>query len=226
MGDLKIEPKNIPRGVLGKRWVIATHNSGKLAEVQALMAPFGIEVISALALNLPEPDETGTTFAENALLKAEAAARASDLPALADDSGLSVAALGGAPGIHSARWAELDGGTERDFALAMRKVEEGLADQKDLKQDCPEDRSAAFICCLALALPTGEFGLYEGRVEGEIVWPPRGKGGFGYDPIFVPERQGRSFAQMTQTEKQSMSHRGRAFRAMVAALFPAESLGQ
>jgi XTP/dITP diphosphohydrolase len=191
----------------GGKLVIASHNQGKVAEIAALLAPFGAEVVSAGALGLEEPEETGLTFAENAALKAEAAARASGLPALADDSGLAVAALDGAPGIYSARWA----GPGRDFALAMEKVERALQGKSD--------RRAAFICALALAWPDGHLEVVEGRVEGVLVWPPRGSFGFGYDPIFQPVGHDRSFGEMDPAEKHQLSHRADAFRQLVARCF-------
>tara|TARA_R110002072_G_scaffold2476_5_gene20568 strand:- start:1639 stop:2235 length:597 start_codon:yes stop_codon:yes gene_type:complete len=190
-------------------WVLATHNSGKIKEIGALLKPYGITLRSAADFGLPEPEETEPTFAGNAALKAQAACDATGLPALADDSGLAVAALGGAPGIHSARWA----GEPRDFDRAMGRVHTELA-------DCGSaDRRAAFVCTLALVEPGGAPRYYEGRVEGEIVWPPRGHGGFGYDPIFVPEGETRTFAQMSMDEKKAMSHRGRAIAAMIAGEF-------
>ncbi len=189
--------------------VIASHNPGKVREIADLLAPFGIAVTSAGALGLAEPEETGHSFAENARIKAEAAARAAGRPALADDSGLTVQALDGAPGIHSARW----GGPERDFDRAMQRVWEALAKTGDA------DRHAAFICVLALALPEGGCHLFEGRVDGRIVWPPRGNKGFGYDPIFVPEGHGRTFGEMEPAAKHAISHRADAFAKMVAALF-------
>ena len=191
--------------------VIASHNKGKVAEIAELLAPFAIEVVSAGELGLPEPEETGETYAANAALKAHAAADGSGLPALADDSGLSVSALDGAPGIHSARWA----GEPRDFGAAMAKVERALEESDS------EDRSAAFICVLALAFPneseTEE--LYEGRVEGTLTFPPRGENGFGYDPIFVAEGESETFGEMDPARKHAMSHRARAFEKLVATRF-------
>lgn len=189
-------------------WLVATHNAGKIKEIAARLAPHGVAVTSAADANLPEPDETGDSFAANAALKAEAAANASGRPALADDSGLSVAALGGAPGIHSARWA----GAEKDFFSAMKRVHDGV-----LQAGGPAD--AAFVCVLALAEPGQKTRFWEGRVEGRIVWPPRGEGGFGYDPVFVPEGHDRTFAEMTLDEKQVLSHRGRALDMMVKEVF-------
>ncbi len=191
--------------------VIATHNPGKLKEMRELLAPHGIETISAGDLGLDEPNETGTSFAENAKLKAAAAANASHLPALADDSGLAVEALGGEPGIYSARWA----GEKKDFAHAMMAVEEKL---KLKKATTPERRRGAFIAALCLAWPDGEIATFEGRVDGMIVWPPRGERGFGYDPIFLPDGFNRTFGEMSAEEKhglpprgQRLSHRARAF---------------
>ncbi len=187
------------------RLVLASHNAGKLREIADLVAPFGVEAISAGSLGLPEPEETGTTFQANAELKALASADGAGLPALADDSGLVVPALGGAPGIHSARWA----GPERDFALAMARVEEELGDSAD--------RSAYFVCALALAWPDGHRESFEGRVDGRLVWPPRGDRGFGYDPIFVAEGETLTFGEMEPARKHAMSHRARAFAKLVAA---------
>ena len=198
-----------------QKLVIASHNPGKVREIAELLAPLGVAVVSAAELDLPEPDETGQSFAENAALKARAAAEGSGLPALSDDSGLAVAALGGQPGIYSARWA----GPERSFLHAMERVERELRGQ--------EDRRAAFICALCLAWPSGRTRLFEGRVEGEIVWPPRGARGFGYDPIFRPLEEkaglGRSFAEMDPAEKHAISHRARAFALLVETVFPAPS---
>ncbi len=192
------------------KWVLASHNQGKIREIGELLAARGIVLRSAADFSLPEPDETADSFAGNALLKARAACRATGLPALADDSGLCVTALGGRPGIHSARWA----GEPRDFHAAMNKVNDALAASHD------EDRSAAFVCVLALVFPDGTHRLYEGRVEGEIVWPPRGDGGFGYDPIFRPEGEGRVFAEMSRAEKAGLSHRARALAKLMAGEFP------
>jgi XTP/dITP diphosphohydrolase len=197
--------------------VIATHNAGKLREISALLAPFGMEPISAGDLGLPEPEETGTTFAENALLKAHASAKVSGLPALADDSGLCVAALGGAPGVYTADWAEkqaYEGGPGRDWYMAMGKVEGKLAELG------PEaDRSAYFICTLAIAWPDGHEEVFEGRVHGSLSWPPRGTMGFGYDPVFVPTGKSQSFAELDPSEKHAMSHRADAFAKLVSAVF-------
>jgi XTP/dITP diphosphohydrolase len=187
------------------RLVIASHNAGKLTEIAELVAPFGVDAVSAGSLGLPEPEETGATFQANAELKALAAAEGAGLPALADDSGLAVPALGGAPGIHSARWA----GRERDFARAMARVQEALGDS--------EDRSAYFVCALALAWPDGHRECFEGRVDGTLVWPPRGRRGFGYDPIFLPEGEPLTFGEMEPARKHAMSHRAQAFAKLVAA---------
>lgn len=199
------------------RLVIASHNAGKVREITALLGPYGMEPVSAGALGLPEPAETGTSFAENARIKALASATAAGLPALADDSGLEVAALGGRPGVYTADWAErqwFEGPKGRDWYLAMGKVE-GL-----LAQIGPDaDRSAAFVCTLCLAWPDGEMALFEGRVAGTLVWPPRGTLGFGYDPVFQPLGATQTFAEMPPEEKHAISHRARAFEALVAALF-------
>jgi XTP/dITP diphosphohydrolase len=191
--------------------VIATHNPGKLKEMRELLLPHGIETISAGDLGLDEPIENGTSFADNARIKAVAAAHASHLPALADDSGLSVEALDGAPGIHSARWA----GEKKDFARAMKTVEERL---KLKGATSPSMRRGAFIAVLCLAWPDGEIARFEGRVDGTIVWPPRGDQGFGYDPLFLPDGFDRTFGEMSAEEKhglpprgQGLSHRARAF---------------
>ena len=186
--------------------VIASHNAGKAREIAVLLAPYGIAIKSAAELGLPEPEETGRTFAENASIKARAAAERSGLVALADDSGLSVAALDGAPGILSARWS----GPGRDFSLAMERIHDALGDATD--------RSAAFICCLCLAWPGGEERCFEGRCEGTLVWPPRGEHGFGYDPIFQPEGHTRTFGEMAPEEKDAISHRARAFHTLAAFL--------
>lgn len=196
----------------GARLLLASHNPGKLAEFRRLLAPLDPDLVSSATLGLPEPEETGSSFRENALLKARAAAAASGLPALADDSGLEVAGLGGAPGVHSARWA----GPGRDFAAACRRVHDELVARFGSFEAA--DRRAAFVCVLALAFADGEVRTFEGRVDGRIVWPPRGAGGFGYDPIFVPEGEERSFAEMTAAEKHALSHRGRAVRALLAAV--------
>lgn len=197
--------------------VIASHNQGKVAEMRILLEPFGMELVSAGDLGLPEPKETGTTFAENALLKAHASARGSGLPALADDSGLCVAALGGAPGVYTADWAErqpYEGGPGRDWYMAMGKVEGKLA---ELGPDT--NRSAYFISTLALAWPGGDEALFEGRAPGSLTWPPRGNMGFGYDPVFVPEGRTLTFAELEQDVKMALNHRTVAFAKLVAAVF-------
>jgi XTP/dITP diphosphohydrolase len=187
----------------GSRLVLASHNPGKLAEIHALLAPWDIHVVSAGDLGLPEPEETEPSFAGNARLKAQAAAAASGLPALADDSGFCVSALGGAPGIYSARWA----GPAKDFAFAMRRVQSEAGET--------EDHDAFFISVLCLAWPDGHFELFEGRVEGEWVWPPRGGRGFGYDPMFRPHGESETYGEMDPARKTATSHRARAFGALV-----------
>ena len=197
--------------------VIATHNAGKLKEIGTLLAPYGLECISAGALGLPEPAETGTTFVANALIKAHAAAKASGLPALADDSGLSVTALSGRPGVYTADWAErqwFEGAPGRDWFMAMGKVEGML---QALGPDTP--RTCWFSCVLALAWPDGEQAVYEGRVDGTLAWPPRGAVGFGYDPVFVPAGRTQTFAEIDPSEKHAISHRADAFAKLVAAQF-------
>jgi len=201
----------------GERLVIATHNAGKLKEIGALLAPYGIDCVSAGELGLHEPEETGTTFVENALLKARAAADAAGLPALADDSGLSVTALGGRPGVYTADWAErqwFEGERGRDWFMAMGKVEGLLC---ELGPDA--DRSCWFSCVLAIAWPDGTRAVYEGRVDGTFSWPPRGKMGFGYDPVFVPEGRDMTFAELPPEEKHRISHRADAFAKLVADQF-------
>lgn len=188
------------------RLVIATHNQGKLAEFRALLRKHVPEIVSAGELGLPEPEETGTTFVENALLKAQAAAKAANCVALADDSGLCVTALNGDPGLYSARWA----GPAKDFAMAMQKVHEAL--------DESADRSAYFISVLALVWPDGRQEVFEGRSEGQIVWPPRGDRGHGYDPIFQPDGETQTFAEMLPAEKDAISHRGKALRQLLASM--------
>jgi XTP/dITP diphosphohydrolase len=200
-------PRTTRRGFSGGRLVIATHNPGKLREIAALVAPFGVTALSAGELGLAEPEETGATFEANAALKAQAASGATDLPALADDSGLVVRALGGDPGIYSARWA----GPEKDFSLAMRRVEAGLAGHTD--------RHTTFVAVLALAWPDGHIESFRGEVNGTLVWPPRGWRGFGYDPIFLPDGRDLTFGEMDQDEKHRISHRAAAFRQLVATCF-------
>jgi len=189
--------------------VIASHNEGKVREIEALLGPHGIQPVSAKSLDLPEPEETGTTFVANAELKALQAADLSGLPALADDSGLCVEVLNGDPGIFSARWA----GPDKDFGLAMKLVEDNLAAAG------PDTvRDAHFVCALALAWPDGHVEWFEGRVDGKLVWPPRGEHGFGYDPMFVPDGHDRTFGEMTHDEKTPLTHRAAAFRQLVAAV--------
>ncbi|MFG1282803.1 RdgB/HAM1 family non-canonical purine NTP pyrophosphatase [Xanthobacter autotrophicus] len=197
--------------ILKGRLVVATHNPGKLIEMRMLLAPHGVEAVSAGELGLTEPEETEQTFSGNARLKAQAAANAAQLPAFADDSGLVIDALGGAPGIHTARWA----GPDRDFEMAMEKVQ---AELEKVGAIAPEQRRARFVSALCLAWPDGHVEEFEGVVEGTLVWPPRGAKGFGYDPMFVPEDYPKTFAEMTADEKHSMppkgfglSHRARAF---------------
>lgn len=202
---------------LSGKLVIATHNAGKLREIGDLLAPFGVDCVSAGELGLPEPAETGTTFAENALIKARAAAEASGLPALADDSGLSVTALGGRPGVYTADWAErqwFEGEPGRDWFMAMGKVEGMLC---ALGPDV--DRACWFTCVLALAWPDGSSAVYEGRAHGTLTWPPRGTMGFGYDPVFVPLGDTRTFAEYQPAEKHAISHRAEAFAKLVAEQF-------
>jgi len=207
---------------LSGRLVIATHNAGKLREIGALLAPYGLECVSAGALGLPEPAETGTSFAQNALIKARAAAQAAGLPALADDSGLCVAALDGRPGVYTADWAERQWFEAapgqpwqgRDWHLAMGKVEGLLCEQ-----GAGADRSAAFHCVLALVWPDGTEATYEGRVAGTLTWPPRGRLGFGYDPVFVPHGHTQTFAELDPERKHAISHRAKAFARLVADQF-------
>lgn len=196
---------------LSGKVVIATHNPGKLVEMRELLSPHGIEAVSASELDLPEPEETGSTFLENAHIKAAAAAKATQLPALADDSGLAVDALGGEPGIYSARWA----GPDKDFARAMRVIDEKL---QLAGANTPDKRRGAFVAALSVVWPDGHEEAIEGRVEGTLVWPPRGTKGFGYDPMFLPDGHSRTFGEMTSEEKHGLpprgmglSHRARAF---------------
>lgn len=211
------------------RLVIASHNEGKVREIAALLGPYGIEPVSAAALGLPEPEETGTTFVANAELKARAAADLSGLPALADDSGLAVDALHGEPGIFSARWAQpgykvpsaaadgspAEGGENKDFALAMRTVWERV------EAEGPDaGRAAHFVCALSLAWPDGEIESFEGRADGTLVWPPRGSNGFGYDAMFRPDGETLTYGEMDPAAKYATSHRARAFARLVATLAP------
>ena len=190
------------RRFTGDRLVIASHNQGKVEEISALLAPFAIHAVSAGALGIAEPEETGDSFEANAALKAKAAAGASGLPAIADDSGLVVLALGGAPGIYSARWA----GPDKDFRIAMQRVHRELADR---------DRSARFVAALSLVWPDGDTEIFRGEVAGKLVWPPRGDRGFGYDPIFAPDGGAATFGEIEPAEKHKISHRARAFAKLV-----------
>ncbi len=198
------------RKLAAGKLVIASHNPGKVREIRALLAPYGIDPVCAAALDLPEPEETGTTFAANAELKARAAADLSGLPALADDSGLYVEALGGDPGIFSARWA----GETKDFGIAMQRVEDRLG-----RADPEAGRDAHFVCALSLCWPDGHVETFEGRVDGTLVWPPRGERGFGYDPMFLPWGGEQTFGEMDPDAKHAISHRAEAFRRLTAALF-------
>ncbi len=202
-----------------KTIVVASHNAGKIREIEDLIGPFGFSAKSAAELNFEEPDETGTTFEENATIKALASAKASGLPALSDDSGLVVDALDGAPGVYTANWAETANGM-RDFAMAMEKVEKALA-EKGVSE--AKDRTARFVSVLCLAWPDGHTELFRGEVEGQVVWPPRGTQGFGYDPVFQPEGYETTFGEMSAQEKHgwkpgdaaALSHRARAFKIFV-----------
>jgi XTP/dITP diphosphohydrolase len=202
-GALRDPPRRLNAG---ERLVVASHNPGKIAEIDALLAPFAVRTVGAAALGLPEPEETGATFEENAVLKARAAAQASGLLALADDSGLVVPALGGAPGIYSARWA----GPAKDFRPAMERVQRELGGK---------DRRAYFVAVLALAWPDDEAATWRGEAHGRLVWPPCGGLGFGYDPMFVPDGYEATFGEMSAELKHQISHRARAFAKLVAACF-------
>ena len=192
-------------GILsGQRLVLATHNKGKLQEFRHILQGIAREIVSAGDLGLPEPEETGTTFVENSLLKARAAFQATKSAVLADDSGLCVASLNGDPGLYSARWA----GPKKDFGYAMKRVHEALG--------TAADRSAYFIAVLVLILPDGSHRIFEGRAEGSIAWPPRGDKGHGYDPVFMPKGETRTFAEMNEDEKNGLSHRGKAIRQLLA----------
>ena len=193
--------------------VVATHNRGKAGEIRTMLAPFGVEIVSAADLGLPAPDETGTTFEDNATLKALAAVRASGLPSLADDSGLSVHALDHQPGVYTADWE----GPTRDAMVGMRRIQDELAARHVPQTDAA--RLATFHCVLALAWPDEHVELFHGTLDGAIVWPPRGTGGHGYDPCFQPVGETRTTAEMSDAEKNAISHRGRAFRMMVEACF-------
>lgn len=208
MSHRKLEPGKL---------VVASHNKGKIREINELLEPFGFDVISAGDLDLPEPEETGTTFEANAEIKAVASANAANLPALADDSGFCVAALDGDPGIYSARWA----GPDKDFAMAMRTIQEKLISVNALS---PEQRRGSFVAVLCLAWPDGHKEFFRGEVEGEIAWPPRGTQGFGYDPVFQPDGHERTFGEMSSeekhgwsTDKPALSHRARAFQKFAKA---------
>ena len=202
-----------------KTIIVASHNAGKIREIEELIGPFGFSAKSAAELNFEEPDETGTTFEENATIKALASAKASGLPALSDDSGLVIDALDGAPGVYTANWAETADGT-RDFAMAMEKVEKALAEKGATEA---RDRTARFVSVLCLAWPDGHTELFRGEVEGHVVWPPRGQKGFGYDPVFQPEGYETTFGEMSAEEKHgwkpgnanALSHRARAFKIFV-----------
>jgi XTP/dITP diphosphohydrolase len=203
------------------RIVVASHNAGKLREFADLMAPFGIEAKSAKEYGLPEPDETGTTFEENAYIKAFAAAKATGLPALSDDSGLCVDALDGAPGVYTANWAETPDGA-RDFGMAMQRTEVAL---QEVGAVDPAQRTGRFVAVICLAFPDGEAEYFRGEVEGTLVWPPRGTLGFGYDPVFLPDGFEKTFGEMSAEEKHSwkpgqptaLSHRARAFQKFARA---------
>jgi XTP/dITP diphosphohydrolase len=197
----------MPRRFTGGKLVVASHNAGKVREIRDLLAPFNAEVVSAGELGLPEPEETGLTFIANAELKALSASLGANVIALADDSGLAVDGLNGAPGIYSARWA----GPTKDFNLAMKKIENALGQNPD--------RNAQFICALSLAWPDGHCDTFEGKVAGKLTFPPRGSEGFGYDPIFIPEGFDITFGEMDPAKKHEMSHRANAFRQLVAACF-------
>jgi len=197
----------MPRRFTEGRLVVASHNAGKVTEIGDLLAPYDLDVVSAAELNLPEPEETGTTFVANAILKAEAAVQGSNLPCLADDSGLAVAGLEGDPGIYSARWA----GPERDFKAAMALVNDKLGDNPN--------RRAYFISVLSLAWPDGHMENFEGRVYGTLVWPPRGRCGFGYDSMFMPDGHDKTFGEIPYDEKQRISHRAAAFQKLINGCF-------
>jgi XTP/dITP diphosphohydrolase len=197
----------------GSTLVVATHNAGKLREIAAMLAPLGVKAVSAGDLGLPEPDETAPDFVGNAQIKALAAATASGLPALADDSGFSLAALGGAPGVLSARWA----GASKDFTAAMARVQAERGDS--------QERRAWFTCALCVAWPDGHTASYLGRAEGVAIWPPRGDHGFGYDPMFAPLGSSRTYAEMPAADKHATSHRARAFAQLLAACLPSLGCG-
>ncbi|MEY4964458.1 MAG: hypothetical protein RL274_41 [Pseudomonadota bacterium] len=201
----------LPRG---SQLVVASHNAGKVREIKALLGPHGIEPISAGSLGLPEPEETGTTFAANAELKSHASAKASGAAALADDSGLCVDALGGDPGIYSARWA----GPDKDFRLAMNRIHD------ELRHKGLTTSAAKFVCALCVALPSGEFQTFEGEAHGRLTFPPRGDHGFGYDPIFIADGMEQTFAEIDPARKHAMSHRAVAFEKLLHSGIFTESL--
>ncbi|WP_372886822.1 RdgB/HAM1 family non-canonical purine NTP pyrophosphatase [Shimia sp.] len=196
----------------GDTLLVATHNKGKLEEMAHLLAPFGVRVVGAAEMDLPEPEETETTFVGNARIKAHAAARATGLPALSDDSGITIDALDGAPGVHTADWAETGNG--RDFLMAMTRAHSELEARK-----APHPRRAQFRCTLVLAWPDGHDEVFEGVAPGHLIWPLRGTDGFGYDPMFVPEGHDVTFAEMDRWEKNRISHRGHAVKQFVAGCF-------
>ncbi|MDP5366812.1 MAG: RdgB/HAM1 family non-canonical purine NTP pyrophosphatase [Paracoccaceae bacterium] len=200
------------RKFAGERLLVATHNKGKLEEIADLLAPFGVSVVGAAELNLPEPDETETTFIGNARIKAHAAAQATGLPALADDSGIAIDALDGAPGVYTADWAETPEG--RDFVMAMTRAHDELE-----AANAPHPRTARFCCTLVLAWPDGHDEVFEGVMPGKVVWPMRGDQGHGYDPIFQPDGYLQTFGEMDRWEKNRISHRADAFRKLVAGCF-------
>jgi len=196
----------------GQRLLVATHNAGKLDEMRALLAPYGVEVVGAAEMNLSEPVETEDSFVGNARIKARAAVAATGLPALADDSGISVDALDGAPGVYTADWAET--GSGRDFGMAMQRTWDALEER-----DAPHPRHAQFRCTLVLAWPDGHEEVFEGVLPGQVVWPPRGAEGHGYDPIFMPDGKNRTLGQLTPDEKNALSHRAIAVQKMLQACF-------
>jgi XTP/dITP diphosphohydrolase len=209
------------RPLTDKKIVVASHNAGKLKEFADLMGPFGLEAKSAREYGLPEPDETGTTFEENAYIKAFAAAKATGLPSLSDDSGLMIDALGGQPGVYTANWAETPDGT-RDFGIAMQRAEVAM---QEVGAVTPAQRTGRFVAVICLAWPDGEAEYFRGEAEGTLVWPPRGESGFGYDPVFLPDGHERTFGEMTAEEKhgwkpgqaEALSHRAKAFQKFARA---------
>ncbi|WP_417678018.1 RdgB/HAM1 family non-canonical purine NTP pyrophosphatase [Pseudodonghicola sp.] len=200
------------RKFTGERLLVATHNKGKLEEMENLLSPLGVTVVGAAAMNLPEPAETEDTFVGNARIKAHAAAKATGLPALSDDSGITIDALDGAPGVYTADWAETPNG--RDFVMAMTRTHDELE-----ARNAPSPRTAQFRCTLVLAWPDGHDEVFEGVMPGEVIWPMRGAQGHGYDPIFVPEGYDITFAEMSTDEKNKISHRAKAVEAFVAGCF-------